>query len=185
MVPIDVIKGRDSNIDQQPGRISGTIMKRTARAGSLLAACAVFALAALWFLGRPQPGQVIRVVDGDTIVVYYDGRQESVRLLRIDTPERGQKGYREATEALRALVGGRVVELAFEDPGRKKRDAYGRLLAYVLVDDRNANVEMVRLGWSTFWTKFGAGRLAAEFRRAEREARAAGRGLWVKRPLTR
>ena len=37
---------------------------------------------------------------------------------------------------------------------------------------------MVRPGRSPFWTKYGEGRYADEFREAEREAREAGRGLW-------
>jgi len=42
----------------------------------------------------------------------------------------------------------------------------------------NVNVEMVRLGWTTFWTKYGEGKYAGEFREAELEAREAERGLW-------
>ena len=40
------------------------------------------------------------------------------------------------------------------------------------------NVEMVRLGWSRFWIKYSEGKYADEFRKAEREAREAERGLW-------
>ena len=108
-----------------------------------------------------QRGEVTRVVDGDTIRVLYRGTDESVRLLRIDTPERGQPGFEEATAALRRLVGGREVVLEFETPGVEERDRYGRLLAYV---------EMVRLGHSRFWTEYGRGRYACDFEAAEREA---------------
>ena len=121
---------------------------------------------------------VVRVVDGDTIRVLYEGRDEPVRLLCIDTPERGESGFEEATEAMRGLVEDREVVLEFERPGEPERDRYGRLLAYVFVDGRNVNVEMVRLGWTPFWTKYGEGRLAAEFREAETEAKAENRGLW-------
>lgn len=51
-------------------------------------------------------------------------------------------------------------------------------MAYVWVDDMNVNVEMVNLGWSRFWVKYGKGKYAEEFREAEREAREAKRGLW-------
>ena len=74
---------------------------------------------------------VVRVVDGDTIRVRYEGREEPVRLLCIDTPERGESGFEEATEAMRGLVEGREVVLEFERPGEMERDRYGRLLAYV------------------------------------------------------
>jgi len=59
-----------------------------------------------------------------------------------------------------------------------ERDIYGRILGYVWVDGTNINVEIVRAGWSPFWTKYGAGKYADEFRAAEAEAREQGRGLW-------
>ncbi len=122
---------------------------------------------------------VVRVIDGDTLVVNHRGRFESVRLLRIDTPEQGEPGYYEATTALQNLVQqAETVILAFERPCGEERDDYGRLLCYVIVDGEIVNIEMVRLGWSPFWTRYGAGRFAGCFRRAEEEARVLGRGLW-------
>ena len=106
---------------------------------------------------------VVRIIDGDTIDVLYRGREERVRLLRINTPERDEAGYDEATEAMRRLVEGKTVRLEFEVPGVEERGGYGRLLAYVFVGDLNVNVEMVRLGHSEFWTKYGRGRYAGEF----------------------
>jgi len=116
---------------------------------------------------------VVHVVDGDTIRVLYEGQDESVRLLCIDTPERGEPGFEEATEAMRGLVEGREVVLEFEHPGEMEQDRYGRLLAYVFLDGLHVNVEMVRLGWTPFWTKYGRGRYAEDFEGAEAEARAA------------
>lgn len=127
---------------------------------------------------KGDPWRVTWVVDGDTIRATRRGRNETVRLLRIDTPERGQRGHREATRALIGLVKGQDVTLVLERPGLPERDVHGRLLAYVFLDEANVNVEMVRLGWSRFWTAFGAGRLAEAFEKAEAEARQAKRGLW-------
>ena len=131
--------------------------------------------------GKPAAVPIVFVADGDTVQVVYRGGREWVRLLRIDTPERDEKGYGEAREALSRMVGGRHVELVFEAPGVEERDAHGRILAYLFVGDKNVNVEMVRAGWSRFWTRYGKGRYSAEFLRAEKEAREAGRGLWGKR----
>jgi micrococcal nuclease len=128
---------------------------------------------------------LMHVVDGDTVRVRFDGRDESVRMLRINTPERDQRGYAEARDALRELLAGRELRLAFEVPRRLERDKYGRVLAYVLVDDVNANVEMVRQGWSRFWTRYGRGRLGREFETAEREARQQTAGLWSNRGWNR
>ncbi len=133
---------------------------------------------------RPQrtlSATVTRVVDGDTLVVVVPGSitpEEKVRLLRINTPERGRPGFERATAALIALVDGRDVGLEFEDPAKPERDEYGRLLAYVHVDDRCANLELVHAGWSRFFTKYGQGRHASAFTRAESAARSASAGLW-------
>lgn len=128
---------------------------------------------------------VLNVIDGDTIVARLEEpgrakRRETIRLLRINTPERKQLGYEEAREALKNLVRGGEIQIEFEDPSVEKRGNYGRLLAYVLVDGLNVNIEMVRLGWTEFWTKYGSGRLAREFIAAQEEAREAHRGMWGK-----
>ena len=124
---------------------------------------------------------VLRVVDGDTLRVLYAPPAplpESVRLLNVDAPERGKPGYEEAAEALRRMVEGRRVRLEFEHAGRVERDGFGRLLAYVLVDEVNVNVEMVRQGWGRFFDRCGEGRYAETFRAAENEAREGRRGNW-------
>jgi micrococcal nuclease len=127
---------------------------------------------------------VVSVTDGDTLVVApsrQGGAEERVRLLAIDTPERGQPGHAEAREALSDLVGGRAVRLDFEEPGVLKRDRYGRILAYVLVDGSNANIEIVRLGWSAYTSRNGGARFSKQLVDAEEEARAARRGIWALR----
>jgi micrococcal nuclease len=125
-----------------------------------------------------RTGRVVFVADGDTLRASIGGESEWVRFLRIDTPEKGEKGYRQAREALIDLVDGEEVTLVFEEEGVPERDDYGRLLAYVFFEGKNVNVEMVRLGWSPFWTRYGKGRFAREFREAEASARRGGRGNW-------
>ena len=130
---------------------------------------------------EPATWFVWKVTDGDTIGVRLEGpveRRESVRLLRIDTPERGERGFDKAREALKTLLKSGRARLEFENPEREDRGGYGRLLAYVIVDGLNVNIEMVRLGWSKFYTKYGRGRYAGEFEKAQKEAEKAGRGLW-------
>jgi endonuclease YncB( thermonuclease family) len=80
--------------------------------------------------GPAQGGTVTHVVDGDTLdVTTPGGSTVRVRLVGIDTPERGQCGYTEATSALAGLTLNRSVGLI---PGaRDDTDRYGRLLRYV------------------------------------------------------
>lgn len=85
--------------------------------------------------------RVIEVVDGDTIKI--EGGQ-NVRLIGIDTPERGQCGYTEAAIALASLIGDRRVQLVAG--AKSDKDRYGRWLRYVEVDGTDLNLEMIRSG---------------------------------------
>jgi endonuclease YncB( thermonuclease family) len=85
---------------------------------------------------------VREVVDGDTVVI--DSGQH-VRLIGVDTPERGTCGYEAATDAMRRLVEGRTVHLV--NPGSvQDRDTYGRLLRFVDVGGRDAGLAQIRAG---------------------------------------
>jgi micrococcal nuclease len=125
--------------------------------------------------------QVTHVTDGDTLNVRCGARKERVRMLQIDTPERGEPLYEEAGDALEALIAGRSIEL---ERGPEERDAHGRVLAYVYVDGENLNLSMIRDGWSPYFDRYGAGAYPREFRDAERAAREAGMGIWASAPGT-
>ena len=85
---------------------------------------------------------VSKVVDGDTVEL-SDGRR--VRYIGLNTPERDQPYYQEATEANRQLVEGRQVRLEFD---QDTFDQYGRTLAYVWVEGQMANLTMLRQGFA-------------------------------------
>ena len=71
---------------------------------------------------------VVRVIDGDTFELAGGDR---VRMLGIDTPERGEPFYERAGGFVDSLVMGRPVRIEY---GERRRDSYGRLLGYVYVD---------------------------------------------------
>tara|TARA_B100000315_G_scaffold11372_1_gene11004 strand:- start:118 stop:540 length:423 start_codon:yes stop_codon:yes gene_type:complete len=103
-------------------------------------------------LAHAQEVQIFRVVDGDTIKLLYKGVEESVRLIGVDTPERGQPGFNEATKFTARMVTGKTVHLEFD---HTLRDRYKRLLAYVfLPDGRMLNEELIRAGHSRAYTKY-------------------------------
>lgn len=122
---------------------------------------------------EPLPGAVYvvdlaRAVDGDTVAGLitddrplgyglrqrvYSGdengepKEASIRLIRLDTPERGQSGYREATADARAWLLERTGRLRVEVLGA---GGLGRLLGDVyVVGDRGDTLtqHMLRLGW--------------------------------------
>jgi micrococcal nuclease len=151
------------------------------------AALLLLLLLALGVAGAPAAdlqGEVVRVVDGDTIRVRLGGRIEKVRYIGVNTPELhhptkgAEPGGREAADVNAALVGGKTVRLVLDV---QSRDRYGRLLAYVWVDDVMVNAELVRRGYAQVMTVPPNVRHQALFLRLQREARAAGRGLWVTR----
>jgi len=128
-----------------------------------------------------EPCTLLEVTDGDTIKVKWRNEICFVRLLRINTPERNEVGYGEATRALESLALGRTLYLEFEHPRVYNRDKYDRLLAYIHADGKNLNIEMVRLGWTSFWTRYGKGKYEEAFIAAEKEALQAKQGLWTTR----
>jgi endonuclease YncB( thermonuclease family) len=85
---------------------------------------------------------VSHVVDGDTVVI--DSGQH-VRLIGVDTPERGACGYDGATEVMRRMVQGRTVVLVNPD-SVQDRDTYGRLLRFVDVGGRDVGLAQIRSG---------------------------------------
>ncbi len=88
-------------------------------------------------------GVVTNVVDGDTLDVAGFGR---IRIIGIDTPERGACGYESATLALAAMVLDKRVELV---PGAADdADRYGRLLRYVDVGGTDAGLRLIEEGWA-------------------------------------
>ena len=129
------------------------------------------------------PQHVERVIDGDTIVLQGHVR---VRLIGVDTPETKHPHKPieplgpEATEFTRSQVEDRDVTLQFD---RERRDRYGRVLAYVYVDGKLLNEEIIRAGFSRAETHFKFDRaMANRFLDAEVEAREAGRGIWALTP---
>ena len=143
-----------------------------------------------WCLGAGAPAKervlVTKAFDGDTIVVERNGREETVRLIGVDTPEisRPETPVQfygpEAAEYARRMLEGKPAALEFEASDRPggSRDKYGRTLAYVITEDgKNFNRELVRLGYGRVYDKYPF-RYLKEFRQAEREARTAGIGIW-------
>jgi micrococcal nuclease len=135
--------------------------------------------------------KVVRVVDGDTIVIRYDAKYEKVRLLCVNTPESVHPDTKQnipmgkvASRYTQKKLIGKSVDLEFEI--KKLRGNYGRLLAYVFVDGQNLNLNLVRQGLSPYYTKYGKSeKYDAEFRAAEKQARKDKLNIWGDPELTK
>ncbi len=117
------------------------------------------------------------VVDGDTIRVAGVG---PVRYIGVDSPERGERYYDEASKYNRQLLARGKLSLSYD---RERYDRYGRTLAYVYVRGEGGpvfvNEEMVRAGWARALEVPPNTTFAPLFRRTEEEAKRAGRGMWA------
>ncbi len=151
----------------------------------LIAAVAVWAVACT-HRAAPAAGiaVVARVIDGDTIEVAIQGREETVRLLGIDTPEVHVDdgvpecfGPEAAEHTAGLLPAGTRVRLERDIVGR---DHYGRLLAHVyrLVDGLLVNAELLRRGYARTLTIAPNRALAEQYVAATIAAEAEGLGLW-------
>ena len=136
------------------------------------------------------PIEVSRVIDGDTIVVNYNGKAEKVRLLCVNTPESVHPDKKQnipmgekASNYTKSWLNEKHVDLEFEG---KKRGKYKRLLAYVIVDGQNFNLDLVRQGLSPYYTKYGRSeKYDQEFKDAERYARKHRLNIWDDPELTK
>lgn len=97
-----------------------------------------------------EPAHVKKVIDGDTLVLYHLGvpTEERVRVLGIDTPERGQPGYREAAQFTANWLNVGPFDLV-----ACKRDSFGRLLADLSRDGVSLGDELVKVGLAVPWEK--------------------------------
>jgi micrococcal nuclease len=150
---------------------------------------AIVAAASLggWWLGRHGPGAasesavVTAVDDGDTIEVRIGTRTDIVRLLGVDTPEihHPTKPVQcfgpEAAAYTASRLTGKAVRL---EGDVEPRDVYDRRLAYVYVDGKRFNDELLAKGYAKLLVIPPNGAHSRTMLARELEAMHAGRGLW-------
>ncbi len=151
----------------------------------VLVAWAAFRLWQIWPDRGPPEAlpeglyEVSRVVDGDTLLLTNRTR---VRLIGVDTPETVkpheavQPWGPEATAFTADFIGRGTVRLQLD---RERVDRHGRFLAYVWVDDRMLNEELLRAGLAQWEPQYHySDSMKTRFRKAQQEAQQAQRGIW-------
>jgi micrococcal nuclease len=135
--------------------------------------------------GLTEEARVVRVIDGDTIVVDRGRGDERLRYIGMDTPETVKPGSsvewmgQEASAANRTLVEGETVVL---EKDVSETDRYQRLLRYVWLHAdatwRLVNLELVRDGYARVSTYPPDVKYADLYLAAQVDARDHDRGLW-------
>lgn len=92
-------------------------------------------------------GQVLNVVDGDTVDVMVDlgfkvTTAQRLRLAGVDTPERNQAGFTEAKDFTQSMIGGKLVTIKTH-----KVSKFGYYLADIVIDGKNVSQELIAAGF--------------------------------------
>lgn len=128
--------------------------------------------------------EVTKITDGDTIHIRMDGRDEIVRLIGINTPEtvdprRQVECFgKESSARMNEIAIGKIVRLEY-DESQATRDTYGRLLAYVYLEDNQMlNRKMIAEGYAYEYTYMTPYKYQKEFIKLQNLAQTSKRGLW-------
>lgn len=114
--------------------------------------------------------EVKRVIDGDTIEVKINGKNEMVRLIGIDAPEMTDSSMKgklalESKNKLEEILKNKKIKLE-SDFGQSDRDVYNRLLRYVFLEDGTlVNKKMIEEGLAEEYTFKTPYKYQEEFRK--------------------
>ncbi|MFC4768752.1 thermonuclease family protein [Effusibacillus consociatus] len=125
--------------------------------------------------------KVLSVTDGDTFKINLNGKEETVRMILVDTPETKhpdkpvQPFGPEASKFSSELLTGKEVEL---EKDVSERDKYGRLLFYVYVDGKSVQEQLLEKGLARVAVYPPDVKYVDQYRAIQDKARKAGVGIW-------
>jgi len=99
------------------------------------------------------------VIDGDTAKT----NGTSIRLLGINTPEKGELYYNEAKEFLKDLILNKTVYLEY---GKERKDKYDRTLAYIFLENESVNIQLIENGFANFYFPSGRDKYFSQYKEA-------------------
>ncbi len=156
-------------------------------AKSLMILIAVFSIIVYSKLKQELPlksdeVQFSKCTDGDTAHFMINGKDETVRFLAVDTPETVKSntpvqpyGKEASDHTCSLLKNADTIHLEYE---QEKTDKYGRLLAWVFVDDELLQLDLIEKGYAKVAYIYGDYKYTAELEKAEKKARKQKIGLW-------
>lgn len=127
--------------------------------------------------------EVIRVIDGDTVVARVDGNEESIRIIGIDAPESTSNTEcygKESTAKAKEFLNSKWVQLE-SDESQDNRDKYGRLLRYVWFDNgTDFGRRLTEEGYAYEYTYKVAYQKQQQYKETQEAAKQQSHGLWAK-----
>ena len=122
-------------------------------------------------------GRVIRITDGDTLVVIDSNNvQHKIRLMGIDAPEKKQSYGKRSKDNLSSLVTGKYVVVEYDERDRGKL-----IIGKVNLNGKDINLEHIVSGMAWHYKEYQGEQSRADqllYSEAEVDARSAKRGLW-------
>lgn len=116
---------------------------------------------------------VAHVIDGDTFI---DSEGNRIRLIGIDSPEKGQPYYMESKQILKNLIENREVSL---EKDIENKDSYDRLLRYVYIEDMFVNYVMLEKGYARLNIIPPNNKYVTSLKSASNIAISEGKGIWT------
>jgi micrococcal nuclease len=122
-------------------------------------------------------GKVTAVYDGDTIIIVDSNKtRHEIRLQHIDAPESKQPFGQKAKKFLAKMLFGKKVLIRV-----KEKDTYGRSIGVVLINGKNANLEMLLNGFAWHYKFFSSD---SKYASAQLKANKRKAGLWADKKPT-
>lgn len=133
------------------------------------------------------PYKIIEIIDGDTIKINYNWKNQNVRMIWIDAPENDTSRFwyiecywDEAYNYLVQLIwNNEEIELEF-DKTQWSTDKYWRLLWYIFIDWNNINKTMIQKWYAREYTYSTPYKYQQTFKNAEKSAKNNKNWLWNK-----
>ena len=131
-----------------------------------------------------QEVNLYKCIDGDTFRIKDDSKKYYVRLLAVDTYELNSKNkikkkyaYKAKKYVCKILKNSKNIYIEY-DPNSLQEDIYGRLLAWVYVDDILLQKLLVKNGYAKVTYLFGKYLYTDELLKYQKEAQDNKIGIW-------
>ena len=133
-------------------------------------------------VSKKQTAKFVRAIDGDTAELKVKGKKYTFRFLAIDTPETVKPntkvafmGKRASNYTKTALKKAKKIQIQYDG---SKTDRYGRRLAWIWVDGKLLQKQLVQKGYARVYYIYGNYKYTKTLQAAEKVARRKKLGVW-------